>query len=262
MFNKLYEVASTACGLITVFLDGEQISSGTGFAINPEGEVLTAAHVVTGRFPIRHEDYTCPGLQIFCKFPGHPVIEFSVVFCGITIAVTGLSRPLQIDLASLRPTRALSQPVPFLRACILPPRLGDRVFVAGYSDEQTVPFEVNRFLPGGGKGVAEFLAAMEKGYMADMTGPLIKAGFVGNLRRSVAEGAAGSIECEVFYVDNSVHSGASGGPILNENGDAVGVITQRAITSVSQPEFPRLNIPSGCTVGIGLQPLAFVAARN
>lgn len=34
----------------------------------PNGQVITAAHVVTGRFPIRHSDYIDPALKIFCKF--------------------------------------------------------------------------------------------------------------------------------------------------------------------------------------------------
>lgn len=100
--------------------------------------------------------------------------------------------------------------------------------------------------------------------MADMTGPLIKHGHVGNLRRIAAENtnAAERIECDVMYIDNSMHSGASGGPIVDENGDVVAMITKRSITSASQSRYPGLEVPSGCTIGLGLQPLLYIARRT
>ena len=55
-----------------------------------------------------------------------------------------------------------------------------------------------------------------------------------------------------------MHSGASGGPVINKSGDAVGIITQRAVTSASQKEAPSLSIPSGSTVAISIQPLKAV----
>ena len=52
-----------------------------------------------------------------------------------------------------------------------------------------------------------------------------------------------------------MHSGASGGSMINKSGDAVGIITQRAVTSASQKEALSLSIPSGSTVAISIQPL-------
>jgi len=83
---------------------------------------------------------------------------------------------------------------------------------------------------------------MEKGYQADMTGPLIKRGVVGNARCMISENTATRerIECDVLYVDNSVHSGASGGPVFDVAVHAVGVIARRATTAISQSEYPNL----------------------
>jgi hypothetical protein len=53
-----------------------------------------------------------------------------------------------------------------------------------------------------------------------MTGPIIKHGYIGNIRRIFADDNSQNIriETDVFYIDNGMHSGASGGPIVNEEG--------------------------------------------
>lgn len=264
MFCDLYEKISQACCYITVFLDDEKISEGTGFSFSKTGDVLTAAHVVTGRWPIMQEDYRSSGLRIFCKFPGIPLIEYKVAFCAITLQVPGFSEPIQLDLAALVAQTKSSIAFPFLRTLVHPPKLGQRVLLAGYSDELELPFDFKKLLEPKMPGVSTFLDAMDKGYMADMTGPLIKQGYVGNLRRIAAENssAAERIECEIMYIDNSMHSGASGGPVVNVNGDVVAMITKRSITSVSQSRYPGLDVPSGCTVALGLQPLVYIAQKT
>ena len=264
MYSQLYERASSACCYITVFLGDEKISDGTGFAYTDSGEVLTAAHVVTGRWPIKPEDYKDPSQRIFCKFPGLPLAEYRVMFCAITLEVALFSEPIQIDIALLLPKTPFAIGVSYLPALVHPPKLGERVFVAGYSDELVLPFQVDKLLAKDFNGVPAFLEVMDKGYMADMTGPLIKQGHVGNIRRIVAENTTSGdrVECDVMYIDNSMHSGASGGPVFNENGDVVGLITKRATTSASQSRYPNLDVPSGCTIGLGLQPLLHVARKT
>lgn len=262
MYHDLYTKVSKACCYLTVFLGDEKISDGTGFAFNPSGQVITAGHVVTGRMPIRVEDYRDPAVRIFAKFPGRSLIEYRVGFCGITIILEAFSKPIQIDQAVLIPVIAQTD-IPIIPARIMPPRLGEQVFFAGYSDELELPFLVDKLLKPEVNGSSEFFSAMNKGYLADMTGPLIKRGVIGNVRRICAENTADmiTIECDVFYIDNSIHSGASGGPIFNNNGEAVGVITKRAITSASQSQYPGLEVPSGATIGLSLQAVELACRR-
>ncbi|MCA5498843.1 serine protease [Klebsiella pneumoniae] len=108
--------------------------------------------------------------------------------------------------------------------------------------------------------MADFLNEMERGYLADMTGPLIKRAVVGNSRKVLAENTNSKIElkCDIFYLDNAVHSGASGGPIVNHSGNVVGIITQRAMTDASQNDIPSLRVPSGSAVGISLEVLSMI----
>ncbi|WP_156437365.1 MULTISPECIES: S1 family peptidase [Burkholderia] len=260
MLEELYSRISPACCYVTVFLDDEKISEGSGFAFTSNGQVLTAAHVVTGRFPIRTSDHTDPSLKIFCKFPGLPVAEYAVVMCCMEIQVPGFLRPVQLDLAVLNPKVPLPADVQHILAVLEPPRLGQRVFLAGYSEELRLPFDVDRLLSPEMQGADAFKSAMDKGYMADMTGPLIKQGYIGNLRRIVVEVAGrGTLECDVMYIDNAMHPGASGGPVFNERGEAIGILSQRAVTSVEYGADGRAQIPSGSTVAISLVPLRFIA---
>ncbi|MFN3238084.1 MAG: trypsin-like peptidase domain-containing protein [Pseudomonadales bacterium] len=210
MLSKLYGSISETCCVITVVLDDEVISMGTGFCFLESGEIITAGHVVTGRFPIRAEDADDPAVTYFAKFPGKPLVEYKVVISCITITVEGFSDDIQLDLAILIPTSE-SSGIPFLNAHTSGPVLGEEVFLAGYSDELDVPFGIQDKLQGAINGASDFFKAMDMGYQADMTGPMIKRGVVGNIRRIIASGSR-AIECDVFYVDNGMHSGASAAP--------------------------------------------------
>jgi hypothetical protein len=245
-------------------LGKECISEGTGFSYSPNGEVLTAAHVITGRWPIQYADYKDPTLRIFCKFQSRPVAEYSVFFCGIDIDVFGFLDRVQVDMAILLPEQFHSNAPIHLPALLEQPKLGQRVFLAGYSEELEIPFKVEKLLKPEMNGVQEFLDAMQKGYMADMTGPLIKHGYVGNLRRIVAQNntLGEQIECDVMYIDNSMHPGASGGPVFNEEGSAIGIISQRATTTVEVGKEGKVAVPSGCTVAISLAPLRYIAKKT
>lgn len=254
MYKSLYSQIAKGCCCITVFLGDECLGEGTGFAISQDGAVFTAAHVITCRMPIRESDYKDPRLRIYAKFPGVPLLEYRVAICGIHITVEQFKKTVQIDQALLFPIQPVHLPfAPFTIG--EPPRLGEEVFFSGYSDELELPFQVDRLLKPETAGAKEFFEAMQRGYRADMTGPMIKRGVVGNVRRICTSEVATNteIECEVFYIDNSIHSGASGGPIVNNKGLAVGVIVERATTSASQSADPSLLVPSGATVGLGLQ---------
>lgn len=265
MHSELYQKIEKACCLITVFVGDEKVSEGTGFAYTHQGHVLTAAHVVTGRWPIRHHDYQDPTQKIYCKFPNLPILEYSVVFCSVEIEVPVFTGRVQIDLAGLVPKRQEASPrsYPFIPAKIDPPRLGEQVFMAGFSEELELPFKIDTVLRRETPGVQEFHEAMGKGYMADMMGPLFKRGVVGNIRRIVAENmqSGDCVNCDVLYVDNAMHPGASGGPLFNANGEAIGVVSQRTVTSVDAGTQQMLPVPSGCTIAVSLAPLDYVSKK-
>lgn len=257
MYQELYADISKACCAITVFEDEEVVSEGTGFTINAEGQILTAAHVALGQWPVDLKKYADRNTKIIAKLPGIPEYECQLAISGLEIRVTAFSKPIWIDFAALVPSNALPAPVPFLRSRILSPRLGEEVFVAGYSEELEIPFGVDRLLRRDVPGAADFYKAMSRGYLADMTGPLIKRGVIGNSQGLYAQDSASgrTISCEIIFIDNGMNPGASGGPVVNSEGEAIGIITKRAITSAAQGADPSLAIPSGCTIAISLHPL-------
>lgn len=261
MHLALYQHISPACCHIAVTVNDELVSEGSGFAFLPSGEVLTAAHVVTGRFPIQREDYQDPAQRILCKFPGQAHREYIVAICGMDIEVTGYMRKLQLDLAILTPSVPFSDRIPHLITSTHPPQLGELVFAAGYSDEVKAPFGIDLLVPGGRSALNAAAHSTHDGYLTDLGGPIIKQGVIGHLTRAVASygNPAKELQVEQFYIDNQIHSGASGGPICNVHGQAVGLIAQRSVTSASQEQAPDLIVPSGCTIALGLQPLRALA---
>jgi len=249
--STIYEMVSKACCVITVYLDGEQIGEGTGFAIGDNGAVVTAAHVVTCRMPIRESDYRDPSVKIFAKFVNIPPIEYCVAVCGINITCSVLTEDVQLDQAILYPVNSFSLPFPHLLIGP-PPKLGDEVYFAGYSDELELPFTYDRKL---NSTASEYHLAMQQGGRAAMLRPMIKRGVVGNIMIVETHEPVinEKLQCDVFYIDNSIHSGASGGPVFNRGGIVIGVIVQRATTDASQTDAPKLRVPSGSTVCLGLQ---------
>jgi hypothetical protein len=255
MYNEIYESIRNSCGYITVVLKGEIISQGTCFAYTPEGEIITAAHVVTGRMPIRLKDYADPEAKIFVKFPGRPVLEYFIHFCSVDIEVDAFSEIIQVDVAALAPKVRQATNFSYLNARFTYPSLGDRVFLSGFSDDLSLPFNLDRIAKKDFPGMEDFLGAMQSGYIADMMGPLTKSAIVGNHVRIHASNSAQGISADfsLFYMDNGVNSGSSGGPIVNESGEAIGVISQRAVTSASQSSDPSLRVPAGATIGLSLE---------
>ncbi|WP_454750991.1 S1 family peptidase [Cupriavidus necator] len=264
MYESLYSKISAACCHINVFLGDEQISEGTGFAFTETGQVVTAVHVSAAKVPISTKEFNDPEWRIFCKFPGRAIVEYAQVLPVIGISVQGFTKPLYIDQTVLVPKKADGAAYPFIPISPANVTLGQEVFVAGFSDEVVLPFEFDRYMSRSVPGAAEFFDAMAKGYGADMANLMIKRCVVGNLRRTVASVAGDDdFTCSVFYADNGVHSGASGGPVVDSKGMAVGMITKRALTDASQASHTeKLWIPSGSTLCLGLEPVKWASAKS
>lgn len=245
MYHLLYEHIAKACCAIRVLEDDEEISTGSGFAFMDNGHIITAAHVVHGDFPVNLAKYANRPTKILVKLPGFPEFECTATVPLIEIHVVQFNTPLQLDFAILVPNSELPFKVPFLFPKVIPPRVGQEVFMAGYSEELVVPFNIDKLLSVG--------ASVDLGHKSELTGSLIKRGVIGNIRGIKASDNSGrSIECSVFFVDNAMHRGSSGGPIVDDHGDVIGINTKRAVVSASQSEAPNLEVPSGCTIGITL----------
>ena len=221
------------------------IGIGSGVAINAKGDLLTAAHVVTGRIPARPEDVKDPNVTILAKTKEGQFNQCYPVQCGVNIQNPLMLEPITIDLALLR-TISTQSDVPFLRLNRNPVKVGFEVLMAGFPDDMELPLSFDRTLDKKQPEVQFILPRLQIAKQLLM----IKSGMIGCENRVTLTDGKLKLEGQVFYVDNQLQMGASGGPIVNQDAEVIGIITQRAITSVPYRETPDLRVPSGSTVAV------------
>ena len=134
--------------------------------------------------------------------------------------------------------------------------VGQEVIMAGFPDEIEFPLKLDENLD------REYLkdkqSDKELDYNLDQLQVLLmmqKSGMIG-FTDDIIIGTNNpenfKLVVGVDYIDNGMHSGASGGPIVNDNGEVIGVISKRAVTRISSfnREIPSLEIPSGSTLSV------------
>lgn len=263
--TKVLDRIRSSLAHIVVLKGNEVISEGTGFSFLATGEILTAAHTLAGGWPIKPGEIDEADRKIIVRFVQQglqaiykPAISPMVIrFNSAEIA------PIVIDIGIAVPVTPFSVPIEFLPAQTTPLAIGDDVMLAGYSDEIAFPFDVDRKMSHAVGGVDEFKSQFKTGIKRLIAGPMIKRGMVGNVTHCSATFDSQPVAaCTWFYVDNSMHSGASGGPIVDENGDARGIIVRRSTTSVTASDGASELVPAGSTLGIGMDILRAAAPRG
>jgi Trypsin-like peptidase domain len=255
--SDLYVKIRRATAHILVLQDGEKISEGSGFCFLPTGEILTAAHTVAGGFPIREGEVDQPNRTIVVRlFDQNKTIQYKPAICPIQISFSTRDiKPIQLDIAIIVPVGIQGAPLEYLTADTNPVQLGDEVYFGGYSNEIEFPFNADRNIDGRVEGMDEFRQQFGYGIKTLMAGIMIKHGIVGHVILGTAElNGSSALNVTTFYVDNQIHSGASGGPIVSRDGLAKGIIVKRAMTRADQETGP-INVPSGSTWGISLDVL-------
>lgn len=228
---------------------GDQLRRyGSAVAINNDGHLLTAAHVVgePHNFGTKRID---PGIEVHAKPARGYLKQYRVEYCATLVGGNYLVQPFVIDLARLVPTERLDN-VAALSLSAIPVVLGMDVLMAGFSHEIRPAFDFHNkvkdlqadpaFLPN--------LAWLQRSSYEMM----IKRGMIGQVTPFHFEGGSSQIEGDWFHIDNMMHPGASGGPVIDGNGALVGIITHTAQTAGFLVDSPkeRVTVPSGSTVAI------------
>lgn len=221
------------------------IGIGSGIAINAKGDLLTAAHVVTGRIPVRPEDVKDPNVNILAKTKAGQFNQYYPVLCGVSIQNSLMKKPITVDLALLRPISTQND-VPFLRLNRSPVKVGLEVLMAGFPDDMDLPLSFDQTVDNEQPEMQFILPSLQIARHLLM----IKSGMIGYESNVILTDGKLKLEGQVLYVDNQLQIGASGGPVVNQDAEVIGIITQRAITSVPYRETPDLRVPSGSTVAV------------
>lgn len=256
--NALYSQIQRSLAFIVVQEDGETISKGTGFFWSADGVILTAAHTVAGGFPVREGETANPARTILVRGFGDdkPTLYRSLYCPLVQVVIPGLTEPLQLDVAIIVPSQGVKVPRPFLMPSLEPPQLGEEMFFGGYSEEVQFPFMIDRKLDPKIDGLGEFRREFSTGIRMFKAGPIIKRGTVGSVILGTASSAQAGLCVTQFYLDNQIHDGASGGPIVTRDGLVRGIIVERATALAQQEDASKLKVPSGSTLGVGLDLLS------
>jgi hypothetical protein len=184
-------------------------------------------------------------------------MNYKPAVCPIQISFQSPSiKPLQLDIAIIVPAEHQKTKFEYLVADMNPVQLGDEMYFGGYSDEIEFPFHFDRNVDSAVEGMDVFRRQFGRGIKTLMAGPMIKHGVVGNVILGTAGfGGADLLSVTAFYLDNQIHFGASGGPIVSREGRAKGIIVSRAWTTADQEGGAKLQVPSGSTRGISLDVL-------
>lgn len=243
---QLCELIRDVTYSVEVVLGDEIISSGSAVAFNSKGYLMTAAHVVV-RLEHIEKDYNDPTVTVIAKTSASGYQTYTIHSCAPRIFLEFLQEPIIVDLAILVPVepRALSA---FLEIRNTKLKLGESVLMAGFPDEIELPFEFDRLIDKNHPWVQQKQKEIEQNHRLLM----IKSGLVGNKSEFEFQTTSDlpSLRGELFYIDNAMHSGASGGPVIDGSGKLAGIITQRAITRVPFKETPNLRVPSGSCLAI------------
>lgn len=241
---------------LEVYQGDEKYSEGSGFCWNENGMLITAAHVITGRTPIKEEDWRDPEVKILARTKDSDYMQYEPALCGITVNFPGpLKEPLQIDLALLKPVEPRSGVDNLEIAYERWPRAGTPVLMAGFPDELETPLLWTKAINYEYPPIKE--AAGETERIVERVGQLlmVKSGMIGHVS-DISFDPDGSgvktLEAGVYYIDNAMHSGASGGPVVDERGMVIGTISKRAVTTVAFPELesPNKELPSGSAMAV------------
>lgn len=239
------------------------IGWGTAVAISPEGNLLTAAHVLAdlptdidhriipngkGTWQRITEYFKELHLHVLVRKPHNQLkfIDYGVDLWGIfLIDPNTLVRPLMIDLAILRPKKLLAD-VPFLRMADYSPPVGTRVLMAGFTEETDLPYRMYKSFN------LHHPDDWPVGAILENTRHqlFIRSAIVGSCRGFSLQSADRSFSGSVFYIDNAAHKGASGGPVIDENGLLVGIITGQPLVPASGCDAGSIYVPSGAAIAI------------
>jgi len=237
---------------ISLVYKGQQISYGSGTVCNKDGKILTACHVIDQINDLEN-DLKNVRLEVRLKDSGLKL--YKPLLMGITLSIPDLVEGVLIDVAIIEPLQSIKTKdylTPKLN--FIPLEFGESMLLAGYSEETPFILNFDEIIR---KKIPIDQVNQYNLSLGFMKQPTFKSGILSHKAGLHVTGNM-TMQAEVYHIDNGMHSGASGGPIINSQGEFVGIITHRAMIPIKvlvEQNLLKTDTPSGNTFGIGTSAL-------
>jgi V8-like Glu-specific endopeptidase len=238
---------------IVVVSEYSVISEGTGTIINPKGWVLTAFHVVD-MIPdhIRFNKH----FAIYC-FTTEGKMEYRLSTSEIVWQLPLMGKKpynMVVDLAILTPFREIifnRYLSPILENINI--KEGENLLMVGYSEETPDYIDYQKIIQSQYMKLNQQQRFENDIMRGSLKPPTYKSGIVSHTTHFYIGNP--STHYQIIHMDNGVHSGMSGGPVINSEGRLIGVITQRTVIKAnvsSEGKIYTFEVPSGNSIGLTL----------
>lgn len=257
--QKICDKTAQSIYRVKAYQDDDLFSIGTAFCFNDRGSLITAAHVLDDGKPYKENEIVEKNISFTAQRKNEEPAFYKANLCGIKIDwPNGPVNQIIIDLAILSPQEP-KHDVPHLNINKDKRLVGQEVIMAGFPDEIEFPLLLDKKLD------REYLKDKQTASEIDDNLDRLKSlllmykygmiGFTDDIIIDPNLGDGFKLVVGVDYIDNVMHSGASGGPVVNENGEVIGVISKRAVTKISSSNeaIPTHEVPSGSTLSISPQ---------
>ena len=244
-----------------VVIDGNVVTSaGSGIVVKDDGTILTARHVIVdekGRTYTGH--ILVSGLNTGSQ-QYYPTVTPDFSF---DMNIPNLMSRINLDICILKPVQP-QENIDYIPIANEFKDIGDDIIMAGFPEDITEPLHFFQKLNVNNPDIGKLLLEYEAKYKFLFRQLMFKHGIVGNRQTVVFNkvhlekltGWTGpktiKIKGAIYWTDNHLTYGGSGGPLVNDDCELIGIMTEKAFTKLKLDEPSDVKIPSG--TGMALSP--------
>lgn len=240
------------------------LSAGTGVVVKEDGTLITAKHVIESEDGIYHGNILVNGIDIKQK-------EYQPAIYGLNFDFNQpeFIKPISIDLTILKPVQRLFG-VEYINLFDGLAEVGTDVIMAGFPDDIKLPLNFIEKLKTENSEMAVVKKAIDLKFRYYFSQLMFKGGIIGhcqmihlnncdvkNLKISGLEKI--DVTGATYWMDNHLTYGGSGGPIINLDGQLLGLICEKAFTASKMQSIPKL--PSGTGMGLSHQLISWILPK-
>lgn len=228
-------------------------SAGSGVIVDENGTVLTAKHVIADE---KGNPFTGHILVSGLNSGLQQYIPVSPLDLSFNFGPSVPFAPIEVDLCILKPVQKI-QNADYISLANEFPDMGDKVIMAGFPEDIDEPFYFLKNQDTKNPDIKELLSLYQAKFKHIFRQQMFKHAIVGNIASTVfnkvnVEGLKGwsgpriiNIDSRIYWLDNHLTYGGSGGPLVNKRCELIGIMTEKTFTSLKLKDSPNVMIPSG-----------------